>query len=97
MWAMEKLRHYLLERKFIARVDHKPLVAMMKNKLNIMIKGWVNTIMKNNSTTVGKENILADASSCQFETEENQVVVHSRKSKMQPKITSNKRILVAKD
>ena len=62
----------------------------MKNKLNIMIEGWVNTIMKNNFTTVGKENILADASSCQFETEENQVVVHSRKSKMQPGITRNK-------
>ena len=83
--AMEKLHHYLLKRKFIARVDHKPLVAMMKNKLNI--------IMKYNFITVylpGKESILADTLSCQFETEENQVVVHSRKSKMQPEITSNK-------
>ena len=65
----------------------------MKNKLNIMMEEWIDTIMKYDFTTVylpGEENILADALSRQFETEENQVVVHSRKSKMQPGITSNK-------
>ena len=73
MWAMEKLCHYLLEREFTARVDHKPLVAMMKNKLNIMMEGWIDTIFKFDFTTLylpGEENSFADAFSRQFENEE---------------------------
>ena len=64
MWAMEKLRFYLLGRRFIARVDHRPLVAMMKNKLNVMMEGWVDTILKFDFVTQylpGEENSLADA------------------------------------
>jgi len=64
MWAMDKLRHYLLGRWFIARVDHKPLVAMMKNKLNVMMEGWVDTILQFNFMTeylLGEDNGLADA------------------------------------
>ena len=38
----------------------------------------------------GKENILAGTLSHQFETKANQAIVHIRKSKMQPGITSNK-------
>jgi hypothetical protein len=29
MWAMQKLRYFLLGKQFTARVDHKPLVAML--------------------------------------------------------------------
>jgi len=64
MWAMEKLRFYLLGRKFIARVDHRPLVAMLGNKLNVMMEGWVDTIMKFDFTPSflpGIHNTLADA------------------------------------
>jgi hypothetical protein len=46
MWAMQKFRHYLLGKKFIARVDHRPLVAMLRNKLNIMMEGWVDIILQ---------------------------------------------------
>jgi hypothetical protein len=86
MWAMEKLRHYLLGRTFIARVDHRPLVAMMRNKLNVMMEGWIDTIMKFNFTTIylpGSQNTLADALSRQYE-------VHGKKAKLQPTITSIK-------
>jgi hypothetical protein len=63
-WAMEKLRFYLLGRTFVVRVDHRPLVQMMKNKLNIMMEGWVDTILKYDFITMylpGKDNYLADA------------------------------------
>jgi hypothetical protein len=39
MWAMQKLRMYLLGRSFIARVDHKPLIAMMRNPLTAIMEG----------------------------------------------------------
>ena len=45
MWGMQRMRNYLLGRRFVARVDHKPLVAMMRNKFNVMMEGWVNTIL----------------------------------------------------
>jgi hypothetical protein len=64
MWAIEKLRFYLLGKKFIARVDHKPLIAMMKNKLNLVMEGWVDTILQYEFDTEyipGSENVLADA------------------------------------
>ena len=70
MWAMNKLRYYLLGRFFIARVDHKPLVAMLKNKLNIMMEGWIDTIMEFNFTTMyvpGPENYFADALSRSYD------------------------------
>jgi hypothetical protein len=64
MWAMQKLRHYLLGRNFIARVDHKPLVSMLRNKMNLMMEGWVDTILQFDFTPQyipGEDNALADA------------------------------------
>ena len=63
MWAMNKLRMYLVGRQFIARVDHKPLVAMMKNPLTAIMEGWVDTINLFRFTTEylpGEENVIAD-------------------------------------
>src|SRR5687768_175374 len=45
MWAMEKLKYYLLGHVFHWRTNHKPLEAMMKNKLNALLEGWIDTIM----------------------------------------------------
>jgi hypothetical protein len=64
MWAMQKLRMYLLGRSFIARVDHKPLVAMMRNPLTAIMEGWVDTINQFSFITEylpGEENVIADA------------------------------------
>ena len=64
MWAMQKLRYYLLGRWFIARVDHRPLVTMVQNKLNIMMEGWVDTILQFRFSAEyipGKDNWFADA------------------------------------
>jgi transposase InsO family protein len=70
MWSMQKLRHYLLGRRFVARVDHKPLVSMMRKKLNILIEGWLDTILKYDFIVEyipGPENVLADALSRQYD------------------------------
>jgi hypothetical protein len=80
MWGMNKLRHYLLGRHFIARVDHKPLVALMKNKSTILTEGWIEQIQQFSFTTEylpGEKNILADALSRSFEAQFNvkQVIV----------------------
>jgi hypothetical protein len=86
MWSMKKLRHYLLGRRFIARVDHKPLVTMMTNKLNLLLEGWIDEIMQYDFQTVylpGEENTLADALSRQWET-----AVSLRASSVKPLVTS---------
>ena len=70
MWAMQKLRHYLLGRQFIVRVDHKPLVTMLSNKMNLMMEGWIDTILQFDfkvSYLPGTENELADALSRSYE------------------------------
>src|SRR3954465_5173700 len=70
MWAMQKLRMYLLGRTFIARVDHKPLVAMMQNPLTAIMEGWVDTINQFSFITEylpGDENVIADALSRCYE------------------------------
>ena len=70
MWAMKRLRHYLLGRKFIARVDHRPLVSMLKSKLNLMMEGWIDMILQFDFITEylpGEKNILADALSRSYE------------------------------
>lgn len=46
IWAMTKLRHYLLGRQFIARVDHKPLVSMFKEKVSVLVEGWIDKILE---------------------------------------------------
>jgi hypothetical protein len=72
MWAMNKFRHYLLGRHFIARVDHKPLVALLKNRVTLLTEGWMDTILKFDFTTEhlpGNENVLADALSRCYEDE----------------------------
>jgi hypothetical protein len=64
MWAMNKLRMYLVGRQFVARVDHKPLVAMLKNPLTPIMEGWVDTINLFHFDTEylpGEDNVLADA------------------------------------
>jgi hypothetical protein len=48
---LKKFRHYLLERYFIAKIDHKLLVSLIKNKMTILIEGWIETIMKYNFST----------------------------------------------
>ena len=57
MWAMKKFRHYLLGRKFIARVDHKPLVSLLKNPMTPLTEEYLE----------GKKNTLADALSRSYE------------------------------
>jgi len=72
MWAMKRFRHYLLGHHFIARVDHKPLVAMMKNRSTILTEGWIETIMEYNFTTEyipGDTNQMADSLSRCHDTE----------------------------
>ncbi len=51
MWGMQKLRHYLIGRWFIARVDHRPLVNLVKNRMNFLLEGWMDTILQFNFTT----------------------------------------------
>jgi hypothetical protein len=90
MWGMEKLRFYLLGRRFIARVDHRPLVSMMSNKLNVMMEGWVDTILKFDFETQylpGEANTLADALSRQHE-QINHIVVKA--TNIQPLISNTK-------
>jgi transposase InsO family protein len=70
MWGMQKFRSYLLGHHFVANVDHKPLVSMMRNKMNVMMEGWVDNIMQFDFTTQyvpGDDNVLADALSRQFD------------------------------
>ena len=53
-----------IRRWFIARIDHRPLVAMMKNKLNVMMEGWMDVILKFNFSVEylpGEDNEFADA------------------------------------
>src|SRR5690606_28589559 len=64
MWAMNKFRYYLIGRFFVARVDHQPLVKMMKNRLNLLLEGWIDSILEFNFTVEylpGRQNVLADA------------------------------------
>jgi len=64
MWAMQRFRHYLLGRNFIIRVDHKPLIDLLKNKMSLIMEGWIDTILQFDFTTQyipGCENELADA------------------------------------
>jgi len=72
IWSMQKLRSYLLGRQFYARVDHKPLVDMLKNKINLMMEGWIDTILQFDFIPIyisGNENELADALSRSHEDE----------------------------
>ena len=78
MWAMKKFRHYLLGRHFVARVDHKPLIALLKNRMTMLTEGWIETIMEFSFTTEylpGEKNQLADALSRSFEGEVNAVTI----------------------
>jgi hypothetical protein len=71
MWAMQKLRHYLLGRQFIARVDHRPLVEMLRNRISPMMEGWIDTILQFQFVTQyvpGHTNDLADALSRSFDS-----------------------------
>ena len=78
MWAMNKFRQYLIGRHFIARVDHKPLVGLLKNKSTMLTEGWLETIMQYTFTTEylpGEENTIADALSRSHEGEINAINV----------------------
>ena len=64
MWGMKRLRHYLLGRNFIARVDHKPLIALLRNKSTMLTERWMDTIMEFSFMTEylpGEKNTFADA------------------------------------
>ena len=64
VWSVKRLRQYLIGRHFIARVDHKPLVALLKNKSTMLIEGWLETLMEFNFSTEylpGDQNMMADA------------------------------------
>ena len=79
MWAMNKFRQYLIGRHFIARVDHKPLVSLLKNKSTMLTEGWLETIMQYTFTTEylpGEENGMADALSRSSEGEINAINVN---------------------
>ncbi|MGH2611975.1 MAG: RNase H-like domain-containing protein [Rhabdochlamydiaceae bacterium] len=70
MWSMQKLRHYLLGRFFIVRVDHKPLVHLFNGKMSPLLEGWIDNLLQFDFTTTyipGVENELADALSRTFE------------------------------
>ena len=70
MWAMERLRQYLLGRKFVLRIDHKPLVNLLKNPINRLLEGWIDTILTFDFETQyieGNFNHFADALSRQYE------------------------------
>jgi transposase InsO family protein len=76
MWGMQKLRHYLLGRQFIARVDHKPLIDLLKNKMTHLLEGWMETVLQFDFTTVylpGEENEFADALSRAYEITANKI------------------------
>jgi hypothetical protein len=69
MWGMQKFRYYLLGRKFVARVDHRPLVHIFnKKELSPLLEGWFDTIMTYDFTVEyppGIHNHFADALSRQ--------------------------------
>jgi len=70
MWAMKKFRHYLLGRHFVARVDHKPLVNLLRNKMTLLTEGWMDTILEYSFSTEyleGTQNELADALSRSYD------------------------------
>ena len=92
MWAMKKLRHYLLGRHFVARVDHKPLVALMKNKSTMLTEGWIETIMEYTFSTEylpGEENKLADALSRCYEGCDDDVVLQTSNMKNNNNVNVN--------
>ena len=63
-WALEKFRYYLFGRHFIARVDHKPLVEILKGKTTMLTDGWLETFLQFDfdiSYIPGEENDFADA------------------------------------
>jgi RNase H-like domain found in reverse transcriptase/Integrase core domain/Integrase zinc binding domain len=64
MYGMQKFRHYLLGTKFICNVDHLPLVGLFKNKITVLMEGWLDTILSFDFDVVyipGESNTLADA------------------------------------
>ena len=70
MWAMKKFRYYLLGRHFVVRVDHKPLVSLLRNKMTMLTEGWIETIMEYSFSTEylpGEENVFADVLSRSYE------------------------------
>ena len=70
IWAMHKLKYYLLGRHFISRVDHKPLVAMQEGKMNSIMENWMFLQVRYDFTTLylpGEANNFADAFSRMFE------------------------------
>jgi transposase InsO family protein len=85
MWGMQKLRHYLLGRQFIVRVDHKPLIDLLKNKMTPLLEGWMETVLQFDFTTVylpGEENEFADALSRVHEVTVNKIATDGLDSEL---------------
>jgi hypothetical protein len=64
VWAVKRLKYYLVGRHFIARVDHKPLLGILRNRLTLLMEGWLESLMEFSFTTEylpGNKNQLADA------------------------------------
>ncbi|XP_068234165.1 uncharacterized protein [Palaemon carinicauda] len=70
IFAVKRLRYFLLGRKFMARTDHKPLIGLFgKDKpipqnANSRIQRWALLLSQNDFDLVykpGKENVIADA------------------------------------
>jgi hypothetical protein len=79
-WGINKFRHYLLGRKFIARVDHRPLIYLMKNERSRLIDGWMDLLMSYHFITEylpGENNVIADMLSRSFDTDDPEVVVRA--------------------
>ena len=63
-FCLQKFRHYLLGRKFVIRVDHAPLLSMIKDSNNVTFLNWKECLLEFDfelEFIPGKMNIVADA------------------------------------
>ena len=72
MWGFNMLRSYLVGKKFIARVDHQPLLGLLQkvDLSNTILNSWVDSILQFDfeiKYIPGNTNFFADALSRQFE------------------------------
>jgi hypothetical protein len=83
---VEKVQTLFIRRYFIARVDYKPLVSLIKNKMTILTKGWIETIIEYNFSTKylpGKENDLTDSLSRCYERTVKVVTVDEKRANLE--------------
>jgi hypothetical protein len=64
IFCLQKFLHYLLGRKFVIRVDHAPLLSMIKDSNNVTFLNWKECLLEFDfelEFIPGKMNIVADA------------------------------------